>query len=467
MKFGTKLLAYYITAALISMLLVSFAVVKGVEYTGMISVEKQLVDKSKFAQIYINQIVSLQKKYNVALEPELARQITGYLSSSLGEVHIYDVELQHLSSSVEINDANLESNEAYLETLMNALKGNYSYVVQANAVYFAAPIDFNNKTAGVLEIVYPLGFLNEILNSITTILFIGVLAFCILITILSIFISAKIVKPIKRLAVLVDRYSRRDFQPVNIESNDEVGMLCKGFNLMGFKLQDYLQRQKQFISNVSHELRTPLTAIKGYSEYLSDEIKDNPDMEKAVHHLNNESVRLSKLVDELLLLSRIDSCREMYDLKRIDLSEVVIGAVKKMEFKEQRCQVALNTEIKADIAVCADPEKLIQVIINVLDNAIKFSSKGRNIMVKLAEIEEMAVLEVADNGIGIPDEEISKVFERFYRAANARNVSGSGLGLAISKEIVEFLNGTISLNSSIGSGTKVSIILPLWKEVLS
>jgi hypothetical protein len=101
-KLGTKLVAYYVIAALISMLLVGFAVLKGVEYTGMASVEKQLIKQSKFAQVYINQNISLQKVLNCELTSELARQITGYLSSSLGELHIYDLELQRLSSSVDV-----------------------------------------------------------------------------------------------------------------------------------------------------------------------------------------------------------------------------------------------------------------------------------------------------------------------------------------------------------------------------
>lgn len=466
MKLGTKIVAYYLIAALISMLIVGFAVVKVVEYTGMASVEKQLIEQSKFAQIYVNQIISLKKNYNGVLMPEIARQITGYLSSSLGEIHIYDTNLERLSSSVDINDTKLGSGESNSEVLKNAVGGDYSYFIQDNIVYFATPIEYKTKTIGVLSIVYPLGFLNKILNSITKILFIGVLAFCILITFLSIFISAKLVKPIKRLAILVDRYSRRDFQPVNIESNDEVGVLCKSFNLMGNKLQDYLQRQKQFISNVSHELRTPLTAIKGYSEYLSEEIKDNPDMERAVYHLNNESVRLAKLVDELLLLSRIDSSKELFEFKKTDFSKVVMEAVNKMRLKEERLKVKFNTEIDEEIIVCADYDKLIQVIINVLDNAIKFSPIGSKVDIKLASIGEFAVLEVTDYGIGIPDEEIANVFERFYRASNTKNVNGSGLGLSISKEIVEFLKGIISVQSHIGRGTTVSIQLPLWKEVI-
>lgn len=466
MKLGTKLVIYYLTAALISMLIVGFSVVKGVEYTGMVLVENQLIEQSKFAQVYVNQNISLQKNYSGELTPEIARQITGYLSSSLGEVHIYAPDLGRISSSVDIADTKSSSNESHSQVLKNAVEGDYSYVVQKNTVYFATPIDYNSGIIGVLEIVYPLGFLNQIINYITKILVIGVLAFCILITLLSIFISIKVVKPIKHLAVLVERYSRRDFQPVNIESNDEVGILCEGFNLMGNKLQDYLQRQKQFISNVSHELRTPLTAIKGYAEYLSDEIKDNPDMERAVYHLNNESVRLTKLVDELLLLSRIDSCREIFDLKRTDFSEVVEEAVNKMRFKAQRGQVKFDIEIETDLIVCADNEKLIQVIINILDNAIKFSSKESVVELKLVRSGEFAVLEVADYGVGIPEDEIPRIYERFYRARNAKNVSGSGLGLAISKEIIELLNGTISIKSLIQGGTKVSIQLPLWKEVL-
>lgn len=464
MKFGTRLIAYYLTATLLSMLLVGFAVLKGVEYTGIMAVEKQLIEQSQTAQIYTNQTIYLENNYNQELDPELARKITGYLSSGLGKHHIYDRDLYLLSSSVELKQSTYEENGYHSEILGHALEGNYSYFVQDNVVYFSSPIDFRGEIIGVLEIVYPLGFLNEIINSIIKILFIGALAFGILIAVLSVYIAGRVVRPIKRLAFLVDRYSKRDFQPVSIERSDELGMLCKSFNTMGLKLQDYIQRQKQFVSNVSHELRTPLTAVKGYSDYLADEVKGNPDMEKAVYHLTNESDRLSALVDELLLLSRIDSSKEAFELSRVDLSLVTKEAVSKMELREQRYNVKINTELEADVYICGDPQKLIQVVINILDNAIKFSPKGSVVNVKLWEDENKAILEVSDRGMGIPEGEISRVFDRFYRADNARSVNGSGLGLSISKEIIEFLKGTISIKTEVGKVTTVLIELPLWKE---
>ncbi|WP_010244998.1 HAMP domain-containing sensor histidine kinase [Acetivibrio cellulolyticus] len=464
MKLGTRFITYYITATVISLFLVGLVVLKGVEQTGISAVENQLTQKCQLAQTYINQSIYLYGDYKQVLSPELARNISGHLNGIAENVRIYDLNFQLLSSTLDTEYSIFKNQHKHLQVLEPAMKGDYSYIIIDNTVFFASPIEFDNKIIGVLEIVYPLDFLNGIITAIIKLLILGVSCFILLITILSIYISGRVVKPIKKLAFFVDRYSKGDFKPVSVDSSDEIGKLCEGFNLMGFKLQEYIASQKKFVSNVSHELKTPLTAIKGYSEYMIDEVNDNPDLKRAVEYLNIEATRLTNLVDELLLLSCMDSSKETFQLSRLNISETLIEAISKMKFREERYDVKIQLEVEDELYVCGDKEKLLQVFINILDNSIKFSQKGSSVKVKLEREDSLVKMIVFDKGIGIPQEEISRVFERFYRAENVSGIGGTGLGLSISKEIVQVLNGKLNIESHFGQGTKVYIELPLWKE---
>jgi signal transduction histidine kinase len=305
--------------------------------------------------------------------------------------------------------------------------------------------------------------LNTILSDVTGILLVGALIFCIMLTFLSIYISKRVVKPIKKLVDAANRYANRDFTPIEIKSRDEIGDLGKKFNEMGYQLKDYISRQKQFVANVSHELRTPLTAIKGYSEYLLEEVKGRTDLEKSIYHLNNESARLAKLVDELLLLSRIDSVKEDFPFEKLNFSLLIKETTEKMLNRAAKYGLIITTDIQQNVFISGDRSKLTQVIVNLLDNAIKFSLPEGHIEVNLSARGNDAVLEITDHGIGIPKDEAPKVLDRFYRASNAAAVSGSGLGLSITKEIVDKHNGSIEIISSVDAGTTAKLSLPELK----
>jgi signal transduction histidine kinase len=235
---------------------------------------------------------------------------------------------------------------------------------------------------------------------------------------------------------------------------------------MGLQLKDYISRQKQFISNVSHEIRTPLTAIKGYSEYLADEVGGDPEMDKVVFHLNNETSRLTNMVNDLLQLSRLDSLQENFTFSEVNLSQVLAETIEKMRNRANSHAIEFCTQIVEDIFVTGDRDKLIQVIVNILDNSIKYSPQEGKVMITLEDNDYEAQLIISDQGSGIPAEDIENVFDRFYRASNVNGINGTGLGLPISKEIIEKHKGSIKIENSDEGGTRVSILLPIKGKVL-
>ncbi|MTI81200.1 MAG: HAMP domain-containing histidine kinase [Firmicutes bacterium] len=460
MKFGTRLIVYYLTAALLSMLLVGLAVINGIEYYGMQTVEQQLIKQSESATVYVTQTLLLEKSEAQGLKQN-AGEITNNLSAGNRIVRIYDQNIKLISGSVDGIEQTKSQITGPKDALFEAIKGNYAYVVNSNNVYFAAPIELKEVNIGVLEFVYSLDFLSQIQQVTTRIITAGATAFGLLITLLSIYISRVMVKPIKKLVTATTRFARQDFTPIKINRSDELGQLSVGFNQMGAQLQDYIQRQRQFVSNVSHELRTPLTAIKGYSEYLIDEVENRPDLQKAVYHLNNESARLTKLVNELLLLSSLDAQREEFVFTKINLTELTAESIAKMQIQADKYEVVVNKDLQPNIHIQGDSEKLTQAFINLLGNAIKYSPAGGLVKVALTKHEQQALITITDQGPGIPAEDINKVFDRFYRAKNAKAVGGTGLGLAITKEIVTKHKGSIQLSPQNEVGTVVKVLLPL------
>jgi len=237
-------------------------------------------------------------------------------------------------------------------------------------------------------------------------------------------------------------------------------------------LQDITQRQKiekmqmDFVANVSHELKTPLTTIKSYAETLMDGAIEDPETEKSfLEIINNEADRMNRLVKDLLQLSRLDHQQEKLVKKTCDLTKLILSAVKKVELtangKKQHLNCLCNSSKR--VLIIGDKDSIEQVLLNVLSNAIKYTQEGGRIDIDAIIYDKKVTVTVADNGIGIPKAELSRVFERFFRVDKARSraMGGTGLGLAISKQIVEEHDGVIKLESKEGIGTTVFITLPL------
>ena len=250
--------------------------------------------------------------------------------------------------------------------------------------------------------------------------------------------------------------------PVTGDERDEVDRLRGTINRMAEGLEETEKMKNEFISSVSHELRTPLTSIRGWVETLRT--LDDPTDEnyrKGLEIINNETARLYNMVEELLDFSRLQNGRLKMDCRPLDLVAELTDAVLFCEARIQREGLLLAySEPEEMIPVYADPDRLRQVFINILDNAIKYSAPGGRITVKIWQGEYKAFIEIIDQGRGIPPEDLENVKTKFYKGSNS--VRGSGIGLALVDSIMTALDGTMDLKSTLGRGTVVTLGLPLY-----
>ncbi len=219
------------------------------------------------------------------------------------------------------------------------------------------------------------------------------------------------------------------------------------------------------MANVSHELKTPLTSIKSYTETLLDGCLE--DRETTVRFLNvidTEADRMTRLLKDLLQLSSLDSRQAKWNIKPVDFSALVKSCVEKLYIEASNKNQEFKCFTIGDIPqITTDPDKLQQVLLNIMMNAIKYTPEIGEITVFIGKLYGEAYVKVTDTGIGIPAEDLTRIFERFYRVdkARSREMGGTGLGLSIAKEIIESLGGTISISSEFGKGTEVTVKLPV------
>ncbi|HWC03237.1 MAG TPA: ATP-binding protein [Methylomirabilota bacterium] len=222
--------------------------------------------------------------------------------------------------------------------------------------------------------------------------------------------------------------------------------------------------RSEFVANVSHELRTPLTCIKGYLETLLDgALEDSAHARRFLEVAGTHAERLDRLIDDLLELSNIESGRVTLVPVRLDLDEVVAGVAAMFERRTVQNRLTLVRAVRPGLAVRADRDRLVQILVNLVDNAVKFTSEGGQIRIEAALGSDGRVeITVRDTGVGIPSTDLPRITERFYRVdrTRSREVGGTGLGLAIVKHLVQAHGGELRIESALGSGTAVSFTLP-------
>jgi two-component system, OmpR family, phosphate regulon sensor histidine kinase PhoR len=220
--------------------------------------------------------------------------------------------------------------------------------------------------------------------------------------------------------------------------------------------------RSQFVANVSHELKTPLTSIKGFAETLKY-VEDKDTREKFLSIINDETDRLTRLISDILILSDLEQHKEFKVKEDIDVTEAIINVYNLMKNTADKKGVKLQTECNENITIIGDKDKFKQMLINLIDNAIKYSERGDFVLIKCKNGKNVCVITIEDTGVGIPKEHIPRLFERFYRVDKARSRSrgGTGLGLAIVKHIVLSFKGEIFVESEIGKGTKFIVKIPL------
>jgi len=228
--------------------------------------------------------------------------------------------------------------------------------------------------------------------------------------------------------------------------------------------RELLHMKEDFVACVSHELRTPVAAIKGFVDLLlSGRVPDPEIQEEFLGRVSSEADRLSKLVGDLLDMSRMEAGHVLLELERTDLSELVRDSLNSLETLAQNKQIELQTELpQAPVTVLADQQRIRQVLVNLLGNAIKFSGPGKSVVVSAARVNGSVSVSVKDEGPGIPEEAIPRLFDKFYRVRGPSGgpSNGTGLGLFITKQIISAHGGQIDVRSEVGSGSEFFFTLP-------
>ena len=294
--------------------------------------------------------------------------------------------------------------------------------------------------------------------------FVVCLAIMLLIFFSGMYFVRSIVYPIRSIGDMTKQFAKGDFsERIKKESDDELGELCDSINYMADELSNTEQMKNEFISSVSHELRTPLTAIKGWTETVTSMYEDKETFKKGMRVITSETERLSQMVEELLDFSRIQDNRLTLIMDTIDILAELGETVLIYQERARALGIKLDYyEPEMLSFVYGDKNRLRQVFINIVDNAIKYSDKGDTVSVEAYEEHGEICISVSDTGMGISAEDLPKVKTKFFKANHTRR--GSGIGLAVADEIIQRHGGTLTLNSEQGVGTTVLITLPCMEK---
>jgi two-component system sensor histidine kinase BaeS len=292
---------------------------------------------------------------------------------------------------------------------------------------------------------------------------VGLGAAVIVVTALAGLLARRLGDRLARVDAAAGRVAAGDFTArVEDDGDDEVGHLAASFNDMAARLAAASERERDFLLNVGHDLRTPLTSISGYAETLADGNIGTEDLPRVAAVLQRQSRRLSRLVEDLMLLSRLEAREFTLVTESVDLGAHVGGVVEEFGGRAADAAVDLDIDIEPTGPVESDPVRISQVVTNLVENALRYAPEGGRVGVRVQAMPGETVIAVSDNGPGIDPEDLPRVFERLYVAQRYRAVrpEGSGLGLSIVHELVTAMGGAVEVASELGRGTTVTVRLP-------
>ena len=324
----------------------------------------------------------------------------------------------------------------------------------------SVPIKINNVIEGAIRYSVSLNEIDATIFKLALGLIIAGIFILIIAISLSLRFAETIIQPLIELKEFANELAHGNFS-IKLKdtsiSDDEIGDLAKTFVYMASEIDKSEKLKEEFISSISHELRTPLTSIKGWSETLGYEGITRDELDLGLGIIQDETERLIKLVEELLDFSRLASDRIKLKIDTVNIKSLAIGVMNQLKVKSSEKDIRLNVAFENENIdlIQGDKDRLRQVLINLIQNSIKFTDEGGFINIIVSQDEEYTIIKVVDNGAGIEKENLEKVLDKFFQ--EDYNESGSGLGLAISNEIVKLHGGKMTLNSKKGVGTSITV----------
>jgi len=363
------------------------------------------------------------------------------------------------------------------ENILMAMQGEYAYrggSPRADFMDIAVPITIGDDGAGYIVYILDNKQIVQNLNAqIFRLILNAVLIGLVISVAVSLIISKTLLSPIQGMTKAAEAMADGDFsRKINVESEDEIGILSKTFNDMAAQLEAMLEElqkaehlRREFVANVSHELRTPLTSIRTYAETIFDTEDIPPEtQEEFLGVIINESDRMTKIVQDLLDLSRFDSGNRKLANDEFSIERSVRDVYAAIALDAQKRGHVLNLELEWKLPnIKGDRARIEQVLMNIITNALKYTPDGGTIDIYSGSFDGFVWVRIEDTGVGIPEEDLEHVFDRFYRVdkARSRESGGTGLGLSIAQEIVVSHGGDIRIDSEQGVGTSVTVTLPI------
>ena len=386
-----------------------------------------------------------------------------------------------------VNDSEENKNDDKDKMMDHAKDGKISYRIVENTVYFYSPLKYKDNIIAILELRYSVKDRTVFYNSIKQMFYITGFISLISGLILCIVYFSRFTKDIYEMRDYVNNIKQGKFNNENkVDRNDELGELNQGFISMSRTIETNLKElkderdslshaveklkkmdkaQKEFINSVTHEFKTPITAIKAYGDLIGMYPDDLDLIEDGTKKISNECDRISDLVENVLELSAMEKYDFEIEKKIINLGELLKEICNRLSGRIKRNNLTLNCNFE-DIMINGDEESIKHILINLIDNSIKYNKINGKIDVSCYGKGDTACVEISDSGIGIPREHINKIFEPFYRVDKhrSRESGGNGLGLSLVKKLMLKQNGNIKVESAIGKGSTFILEFKLYQN---
>jgi len=467
----------FLTALLLlTLFLLSNLVLRGIKNNQQAQYEQYLENQVQTANIFLlqnilSESIKVPQTFLETKGTDFARQLE-LISGQ--QVVLYTIEGTPVNKKLTIAESN------NIKTALEyALDNKTAYMVEGDALYYLSPLLIGNDQVGVIQFYYSLteniAFYNYIKEMF---IYIGGMVFLISFILAYIYFNS-FANGIIRLLRTVDQIGEGHFDTQVLKRRDEMGRLSRGINNMSLQIKKTIKdmeneqykltlavnklslvdkEQKQFIGNVTHEFKTPLTSIKAYIDLL-EMYPDDPELLNT--SIKSETLRLYEMVDKVLQLSALEKYDFEYHKEKINMKEIIQTVIKPMYGKTAKFGLKLDTDL-TDAYVEADKDSLTIILVNLIDNAIKYNKKGGSINIKNYKAESQVIIEISDTGIGIPKEVASNIFEPFFTVDKnrARENGGAGLGLSLVRKHVLIQDGFIELVHSDNKGTTFRISFP-------
>jgi len=384
--------------------------------------------------------------------------IGGNVSLPLYSFRLFDQEGMPLYESSRRSGAKFELSS---ETIQNVLSGGVYRSSNHHGfehVIIGLPFKLEGKAYGLFITTEFGGFAKMLSGFFRN----QLLIVCLFGSIFIVLAARYIVRPIRHLTIATHKMSKGDFSiRLNTKRKDEIGQLTASFNHMAQELGMLEAMRKQFVSDVSHEIQSPLTSIKGFTQALKHKKMDEPSRMRLLTIIEDESNRLSRLTQDLLQLSSLEYEHLTLNLTQFRLDEQIRNVIIASEPQWSPKNLEIELDL-VEMTITADESRLAQLWINLIGNSIKFTGESGKIQVKGSQVNDGIEITITDNGQGIPNDEVVRIFDPFYKVdkSRERTMIGNGIGLSIVKRIVELHHGQIEVTSQLGEWTTFRVFLP-------